>query len=99
MIAIRQIKLLLAWVLLPLLLSSPVYGQQADVTLRSTVKGNREQPKVLYIMPWHKADQIEIAYRSTQRIAEDVFSSIDREEFLRELRYREQRALSGSKKE
>lgn len=72
-------------------------AQEARVVLRSTVTGNQEQPKVLYIVPWQQAGTPELIYRPLQTLVEGVFDEVDREEFLRELRYREKinAALNG----
>lgn len=73
-----------------ILVSSPwLLAQEAQVVLRSTVTGNQEQPKVLYIVPWQQADTPELIYQPLQTLVDGVFEEVDREEFLRELRYRE----------
>lgn len=64
-------------------------AEDTTVTLRSTVKGNQEQPKVLYLLPWREADPIEWHYQPTETIMAEVFDPVDRDEFIRELRYRE----------
>ena len=64
-------------------------AQQAIVTLRSTVTGNREQPKVMYIVPWQQPGSTEFRYSPGSRLAEDLFTQLDRDEFRRELDYRE----------
>lgn len=79
-----------------LLLVNTVFAQKPIVTLQSTVKGNQEQPKVLYIMPWQKADRVQLNYQPMQGIVSDVFSNIDRDEFLREVRFKKQLSGSGS---
>ncbi len=91
-------KILKAWLthLLPLsaiilvwLPTSTMAAQEEIiVTLRSTVTGNQEQPKVLYIVPWQQPGGPENLYEPMRR-ANDVFNPIDREEFVRELRYRQ----------
>ena len=70
-------------------LSSLVTAQEAQVVLRSTVTGNQEQPKVLYIVPWQQAEKPELIYQPLQTLVDGVFEEVDREEFLRELRYRD----------
>ncbi|WP_339669398.1 hypothetical protein [Dasania marina] len=81
-----------------LLLPLTLQAQQPVVTLQSTVKGNQEQPKVLYIMPWQKADRVQLNYQPMQGITTEVFSNIDREEFLREMRFRQQLADKAAAK-
>ncbi|MFA7553045.1 MAG: hypothetical protein WCY88_02255 [Spongiibacteraceae bacterium] len=70
-------------------LSSSVLAQEAKVILRSTVTGNQEQPKVLYIVPWRQAETPELIYQPLQSLVEGVYEEVDRDEFLRELHYRE----------
>lgn len=72
-----------------LLVIGNVVAQEAKVVLRSTVTGNQEQPKVLYIVPWQQGETPELIYRPLQSLVQGVFEEVDREEFLRELRYRE----------
>ena len=81
------------WVLagLGVMLFSPsaTFAQEARVVLRSTVVGNQEQPKVLYIVPWQSADSPQLNYQPLQNLVEDIFTPIDREQFLRQQSYRE----------
>lgn len=71
------------------LFSIGTVAQEAVIELRSTVVGNQEQPKVLYILPWQQAERPELIYQPLQSLVDGVFEEIDREEFLRELDYRE----------
>jgi len=64
-------------------------AREAKVVLRSTVVGNQEQPKVLYIVPWQRAGKLQLSYQPLQSLVDGVFSKIEREEFLRQLKYRE----------
>ena len=85
---------LLVLVLISLLTVQVVGAQEARVVLRSTVMGNQEQPKVLYIVPWQQAATPELIYQPLQSLVDGVFEQVDREEFLRELRYREKISAS-----
>lgn len=69
------------------------------ITLQSTVKGNREQPKVLYILPWQKADRVQLSYQPMRGVVDNVFNGVDRDELLRELNYRKQFAAPLTNKE
>ena len=44
------------------------HGQEAVVTLRSTVTGNQEQPKVMYIVPWQPPEYREFQYAPAARL-------------------------------
>lgn len=63
-------------------------AQEAVVTLRSTVTGNQEQPKVMYIVPWQQPGNSEFEYRMESTIADELFAPVDRDEFVRELGYK-----------
>ncbi len=73
-----------------LFLSGPSFAEEeAVVVLQSTVTGNQEQPKVLYIVPWQRPDGPEALYRPMESLVDDVFKPLERVEFVRELNYRE----------
>ncbi len=74
--------------------STYTFSQEANVVLRSTVIGNQEQPKVLYIVPWQQAASPELIYQPVQTLVDGVFEEVEREEFLRELRYRDKISTS-----
>lgn len=74
------------------LAASSTLAQEAVVTLRSTVTGNQEQPKVMYLLPWQQREPTEFEYTPDQGLTQDLFTRIDRTEFLRELNYRSQLA-------
>ncbi|MEM0954470.1 MAG: hypothetical protein AAGI24_10045 [Pseudomonadota bacterium] len=79
---------------LPLLLPGDAWAQQPTVTLRSTVTGNQEQPRVMYILPWQTPQAQRYDYQPGAALAEELFRPLDRAEFLRELDY--QQALSAA---
>ena len=85
------------WLSLILLFSSgAVLAQKPMVTLRATVTGNQEQPRVMYILPWQPPEGREYEYTPTQALADDLFRRLDRGEFVRELEYREALGSAGS---
>lgn len=53
----------------------------------ATIIGNRELPKVLYIMPWKKSEPGEIVDRPLNSVFDEVIEPVDREVFRRELEY------------
>lgn len=76
-----------------LMLSVPVVhaeknGAEANVVLHSTITGNQEQPKVLYIVPWQPPGGVDQLQQPVQSLLNDVFAPVDRAEFQRELKYR-----------
>ena len=69
------------------LVSSPAPGQEPLITLHSTVSGNQEQPKVMYILPWQQSGDAYFEQEFNARLTGDLFVPLDREEFVRELNY------------
>lgn len=61
---------------------------EPSVILHSTITGNQEQPKVLYIVPWQPPGGVDGLQQPVQSLLGDVFAPIDRGEFRRELKYR-----------
>jgi len=70
--------------------TTTAYGQNDDgdtVTLETTVTGNQEQPKVLYIVPWKSPSGPDNLYRPLDSRLEHVFAPVERIELRRQLRY------------
>ncbi len=63
---------------------------EATVVLHSTITGNQEQPKVLYIVPWQPPGGADQLLQPIKPVLDDVFAPVDRAEFQRELKYREE---------
>ena len=59
----------------------------------TVVTGNRELPKVLYIVPWKKADIGELPAQPFNTLLDEVLTPVDRDVFRREVTYYE--AVSG----
>lgn len=53
----------------------------------SVVTGNRELPKVLYIVPWKKADLGELPGQPFNTLLDEVLAPVDRDVFRREVTY------------
>jgi hypothetical protein len=53
----------------------------------SIVTGNRELPKVLYIVPWKKADLGELPGQPFNTLLDEVLMPVDRDVFRREVTY------------
>ncbi|MCH8958021.1 MAG: hypothetical protein IH835_00980 [Proteobacteria bacterium] len=67
--------------------SAGVYDAESG-TLRTTiVTGNAELPRVLYIVPWKKANPGDLMGKPVNSLLDDVLQPIDRGEFRRQLRY------------
>ena len=64
---------------------------------RTEITGNQELPKVLYIVPWKKADPGDLMGRPVNTLLDEVLAPIDREEFIRQVNYYDD--LYGDKEE
>ena len=51
------------------------------------ITGNRELPKVLYIVPWKRSDLSDLAGRPSNSLLDEVLMPVDRDVFKRENRY------------
>ena len=56
----------------------------------TTVVGNRELPKVLYIVPWKKANADNLMGNPVANLVGDSLAPIDRDVFRREVEYYDQ---------
>ena len=86
-------------VLLSLILFMPTLclAEQKIELKSSTIKGNSELPKILYVVPWKKVAATEIKYKLTVHgISDDVMKPIDPEEFRRQAKNHAQ--ISNSQK-
>ena len=54
---------------------------------RTEITGNQELPKVLYIVPWQKSDPGDLLGRPVNSLLDEVLAPVDRDEFLRQVRY------------
>jgi hypothetical protein len=59
--------------------------QSATINLQSTVVGNQEQPKVLYILPWQSPSPTDVDFETLDNEYKAVFGHVEREELLREI--------------
>jgi len=66
----------------------PKAGAKDRIELDPTqITGNRELPKVLYIVPWKRSDLSDLAGRPTNSLLDEVLMPVDRDVFKRENRY------------
>ncbi len=82
------------------------HGPQASVRRASTgrldldttvITGNRELPKVLYIVPWKRAELGELPAQPFNTLLDEVLEPVDRDVFRREVRYHA--AVAGGRQE
>ena len=88
----KQLLLTLA-AMLALLLSAGASQAQdrADID-RTQVIGNRELPKVLYIVPWKKPPPGDLSGKPVNSVLDDLMSPLDRDVFRRHVNYDQQLA-------
>lgn len=79
---------------------------QDRLTLQSTaVTGNKELPKVLYIVPWKKSEGLDEPDGLAMSLINEILAPVDRSEFRREITIHaqltaaEKRAAQNSKPE
>ena len=61
----------------------------------TVVTGNRELPKVLYIVPWKKADIGDLPAQPFNTLLDEVLTPVDRDVFRREVTYYEAVSSGG----
>ena len=76
----------LASVALALVAGSACAQDRADIDPTQVI-GNRELPKVLYIVPWKKPLPGELAGRPPASVIDEALAPIDRDVFRRQVRY------------
>lgn len=59
---------------------------RADID-RTQIIGNRELPKVLYIVPWRKPVPGELSPRPLDSVLDEALAPLDRDVFRRQIRY------------
>ena len=70
-----------------LVATATAQGDEAVVTLHSTVSGSQDQPKVMYLLPWQQPGDADFEYRMQGSFADELFTPVDRDEFVRALEY------------
>jgi hypothetical protein len=66
-------------------------GKARDrIELETTqITGNRELPKVLYVVPWKRSDLGDLTGRPVNSLLDEVLTPVDRDVFRRQNRYYE----------
>ncbi len=63
-------------------------GTMDRLELESTaITGNRELPKVMYVVPWKRADLGDLGGKPLNSLIDEVLTPVDREVFGREISY------------
>jgi hypothetical protein len=86
----RRIKLF-GTVLYVLTLNNGLAQAQERIELEgTTVRGNRELPKVLYIVPWKSIQPIELDRPAFNSILDQSMQPVERSSFQRQVKYHQQ---------
>ena len=67
--------------------AAPAYADDRADMDRTKIIGNRELPKVLYIVPWKKPLPGELAGRPMVSVLDEALAPIDRDVFRRQVHY------------
>jgi hypothetical protein len=69
--------------------ATPKGGKASDrIELDTTqISGNRELPKVMYVVPWRKADPGEFTGKPLNSLLDEALTPVDRDVFRRQNRY------------
>jgi len=59
--------------------------RSANINLRTTVTGNQEQPRVMYILPWQSPTSPELDMEMLSSQQDAVFGHVERDEWQRSL--------------
>jgi len=79
-------RLRLLVVLVTMAAASAFAQDRADIE-RTQIIGNRELPKVLYIVPWKKPLQGDLSGRPPGGVLDEALAPVDRDVFRRQVRY------------
>lgn len=71
----------------PAATDKPTQQLQLETT---TITGHHELPRVLYIVPWKRAEAGELPGRPPDSLLDEALVPLDRPEFRREMRYSDQ---------
>jgi hypothetical protein len=67
--------------------AAPAFAQdRADID-RTQIIGNRELPKVLYIVPWKKPQPGDLSGRPLVSVLDEALAPVDRDVFRRQVQY------------
>jgi hypothetical protein len=83
----RSVRTPLAATLLACAVAAPVLAQDRANIDPTQVIGNRELPKVLYIVPWKKPLPGDLSGRPPTSVVDEALAPVDRDVFRRQVQY------------
>lgn len=75
--------------LLPILFASSAMAQQRLEMEGTSIIGNKELPKVLYIVPWKSTETVNFPSPPIESIMDQALKPLERNAFRRQIRYHE----------
>jgi hypothetical protein len=78
-------KLLIPLILL--MLPVELLAQERLEMQGTSIIGNKELPKVLYIVPWKPADKIDLSTPAYSSVLDDALQPLERSSFRRQVKY------------
>jgi hypothetical protein len=87
---------LLATLVAGLALTGTAWAEDRAAIDTTQIVGNRELPKVLYIVPWKKPSPSDLEGRVPSSLMDEVLAPIDRDVFRRQIKLAESRAGKGA---
>jgi hypothetical protein len=70
-----------------LVCAAPAFAQDRATIDGTKIIGNRELPKVLYIVPWKKPVPSELSGRPLASVVDEALAPVDRDVFRRQVQY------------
>jgi hypothetical protein len=83
----KKVRIGTAAAVLAALVAAPALGQDRVEIDRTKIIGNRELPKVLYIVPWKKPLGGDLSGRPVASVLDEALAPIDRDVFRRQVQY------------
>ncbi|MGD8560202.1 MAG: hypothetical protein PVH04_11085 [Gammaproteobacteria bacterium] len=83
----KAATVLMGWLIMGLVTTSPLLAADRLELDNTSIKGSRELPKVLYIVPWKESRIGTLAGVAEKGSFKDSMTALDRDLFLRELKY------------
>lgn len=71
-------------------LTRPAFAQDHAEIDKSSIIGNRELPKVLYIVPWKKPVPGDLSGRPLESVLDEALAPLDKDVFKRQVKYQGQ---------
>lgn len=80
-------KQFIASLLISLFLSFSLFAEDRIELKGTSIIGNKELPKMLYIVPWKSAELPDMNIPPIESLINEALSPIDRDSFRRKIRY------------